>query len=208
MKKPDIITALDMVIDCFEKLGIMYYIGGSIASSAYGIARATMDVDLVANVELHNVDNLVKALEKNYYIEADMIKDAIHRRTSFNLIHLETMLKIDVFILKNQPYDSEALSRRQPDTLDEESSRKFYLSSPEDIILSKLQWFHMSGGASQQQWKDVLGVLKVQGDRLDLQYLKYWASRLDLSDLLDHSFTDAGLTESMEQSKGKNSNSA
>lgn len=185
-----------MLIDCFEKLGIAYYIGGSVASSAYGIARATMDVDLVANIEIHQIDNLVKALEKDYYIDADMIRDAIHRRASFNLIHLETMFKIDVFILKNQPYDSKAFARRQSDTLDEESSCKFYLSSPEDVILSKLQWYLVGGRVSEQQLKDVLGVLKVQGNRLDLQYLKHWASRLNLSDLLNRSFVDAGLTES------------
>ena len=196
MKKTDIIAALDMVIDCFEKLGIEYYIGGSVASSVYGIARATMDVDLIANVEIHQTDNLVKALEKDYYIDAGMITNAIHERTSFNLIHLETMFKIDVFILKNQPYDSKALSRRQPDTLDEESSRKFYLSSPEDVILNKLQWYHTGGRISEQQWKDVLGVLKVQSDRLDLKYLKYWASILNLSDLLNRSFANAGLAES------------
>ncbi len=196
MKKPDIIVALNMLIDCFEKLGIAYYIGGSVASSAYGIARATMDVDLVANIEIHQIDNLVKALEKDYYIDADMIRDAIHRRASFNLIHLETMFKIDVFILKNQPYDSKAFARRQSDTLDEESSCKFYLSSPEDVILSKLQWYLVGGRVSEQQLKDVLGVLKVQGNRLDLQYLKHWASRLNLSDLLNRSFVDAGLTES------------
>ena len=196
MKKPDIVAALDAVIGCFEKLGIAYYIGGSVASSAYGIARATMDVDLVANVEIPQVNRLVKALETDYYIDADMIKDAIHRSTSFNLIHLETMIKIDVFIIKNQPYDSKALTRRQPDTLDEESSRKFYLSSPEDIILNKLQWYQQGGRVSQQQWKDILGVLKVQGDRLDLEYLKHWASTLNLSDLLNRSFDDAGITES------------
>ena len=196
MKKPDIIVALDMVILCFEKLGIVYYIGGSVASSAYGIARATMDVDLVANVEIHHVDRLVKALETDYYIDAEMITDAIHRRTSFNLIHLETMIKIDVFIVKDQPYDSKAMARRQPDTLDEEGSRKFYLSSPEDIILNKLQWYHKGGRISQQQWKDILGVLKVQGNKLDLEYLKYWASGLNISDLLNRSFDDAAMTGS------------
>lgn len=195
MKKPDIIIALDMVISCFEKLGIAYYIAGSVASSAYGIARATMDVDLVANVEIGQVNRLVKALETDYYIDAEMIRDAIHRSASFNLIHLETMIKIDVFIVKNQPYDSKALTRRQPDTLDEESSRRFYLSSPEDVILSKLQWYHRGGEVSEQQWKDVLGVLKVQSDKLDLEYLKHWASKLNLSDLLNRSFNDAGMTE-------------
>lgn len=192
MKKPDIVVALDMVIGCFEKLGIAYYIGGSVASSAYGIARATMDVDLVANVEIRQVNRLVKALETDYYIDAEMIKNAIHRSSSFNLIHLETMIKIDVFIVEDRPYDSEAFARRQPDTLDEESSRKFYLASPEDVILNKLLWYRKGGGVSEQQWKDVLGVLKVQGDKLDSEYLKHWASRLNLSDLLNRSFDDAG----------------
>jgi len=193
MKKPDIIIALDMVIGCFEKLGIAYYIAGSVASSAYGIARATMDVDLVANIEISQVDRFVKALKTDYYIDAEMVRDAIHRSASFNLIHLETMIKIDVFIVKDQPYDSKALTRRRPDTLDEEGSRKFYLSSPEDIILGKLQWYHKGGSVSQQQWKDILGVLKVQADKLDLEYLKHWASRLNISDLLSRSFDDAGV---------------
>jgi hypothetical protein len=195
MKKTDIISALDMVIDCFEKLGIEYCIGGSVASSVYGIARATMDVDLVADVKINHVNNLVKAIEKKYYIEADMITKAIHEKTSFNLIHLDTMLKIDVFILKNQPYDSEAFAKRIPDILDEENPRRFYLYSPEDVILNKLQWYQSGGKVSEQQWKDVLGILKVQGNKLDLQYLKHWASKLDLSDLLNHSYNDAGLTE-------------
>ncbi len=78
MKKPDIIVALDMVIGCFETLGIAYYIGGSVASSAYGIARATMDVDLVAKVEIRQLNHLVKALKTDYYIDAEMIRDAIH----------------------------------------------------------------------------------------------------------------------------------
>ena len=197
MKKPDIIAALDMVIGCFEKVGTAYYIGGSVASSAYGIARATMDVDLVADIKIGQVNRLVKALEADYYIDAETIREAIHRSTSFNLIHLETMLKIDVFIVEDQPYDSEALARRRADTLDEESPRTFYLSSAEDIILSKLRWYQKGGGVSEHQWKDFLGVLKVQGVKLDLEYLKHWASRLNLSDLLNRSFDDAGMTESM-----------
>jgi hypothetical protein len=195
MKRTDIIAALDIVIDCFEKLGIEYCIGGSVASSVYGIARATMDVDVVADIKINHVNNLVKALEKKYYIETDMITNAIHEKTSFNLIHLDTMLKIDIFILKNQPYDSEAFAKRMPDILDEENPRRFYLYSPEDVILNKLQWYQAGGRVSEQQRKDVLGILKVQGKRLDLQYLKHWASKLELSDLLNNSFNDAGLTE-------------
>ena len=195
MNKADIVIALDMVIGCFEELGITYCIGGSVASSAYGIARATMDVDLVAKIEIGQVDRFVKALETDYYINADAIRNAISRSESFNLIHLETMIKIDVFIAKDQPYDSEAMSRRHTDALDEESSRKFYLSSPEDIILNKLQWYHRGGRVSQQQWNAVLGILKVQGSKLDFEYLKSWASKLEISDLLNDSFDDAGSQE-------------
>ena len=194
MKKPDITVALDKVIGCFEKLSIAYYIGGSVASSTYGIARATIDVDLVADVQADQVDLLVNALEADYYIDANMIRDAIHSRSSFNLIHLGTMVKIDVFVAKDQPYETNTLSRRRADTLDEDSSRKFYLASPEDIILHKLQWYEAGGRVSEQQLKDVLGVLKVQGDKLDLEYLKSWASKLNLSDLLNRSFDDAGMT--------------
>lgn len=67
---------------------------------------------------------------------------------------------------------------------------------PLDVVLNKLQWYQKGGGVSEQQWKDVLGVLKVQADKLDLEYLKHWASRLNLSDLLNRSFDDAGMTES------------
>jgi hypothetical protein len=154
-----------------------------------------MDVDLVADIKMSHVARLAEALEKDYYIDAEMVKDAIRRSASFNLVHLDTMIKVDIFIVKDRPYDSKALSRRQPDTLDEESSRRFYLSSPEDVILSKLQWYRMGGTVSQQQYKDVLGVLKVQADRLDFEYLKSWALKLNLSDLLSRSFADAGITE-------------
>ena len=193
MKKSDIIDALKEVIECFDELAIAYYIGGSVASSAYGMARATMDVDLVAHIEASQVDGLVGSLEADYYISAEMVRNAIQRRVSFNLIHLETMIKIDVFIPKDQPYDSEAFARRRVDTLDEESSREFYLASPEDVVLSKLQWYQTGGRVSEQQWKDVLGVLKIQSDNMDLEYLKYWASKLNLSDLLKYSFEDAGI---------------
>jgi len=195
MNKPDIIVALDMVIECFETLRIPYYIAGSVASSAYGLSRTTVDVDLIADIKMHQVDHLVKALKKDYYIDAGMVTNAINQNASFNLIHLHTMIKIDVFIPKPQSYDSEALARRQPDTLDEESSRIFYLASPEDVILSKLQWYQKGEQVSQQQWKDVLGVLKVQGGKLDLEYLRHWATRLNLSDLLNRSFVDAGMKE-------------
>lgn len=194
MKSPDILTALGPVIDAFKKLGVSYYIGGSVASSAYGIARATLDVDLVADLKSQQVKPLVKSLESEYFIDEEMITGAIHSRTTFNLIHLETMLKVDVFILKEDLYSREAFQRKKKDTLDEQQeARQFYLASPEDVLLSKLKWFRMGGDVSEQQWRDVLGVLKVQADLLDMGYLRKWATALKVADLLEQGLRDAGM---------------
>ena len=194
MNNPDILIAAEPVAKAFEKLGILYYIGGSVASSAYGIPRSTMDVDMVSDLKPEHVRSFVRMLEPAYYIDEKMILDAIRRCSSFNLIHLETMLKIDVFITKNAPYDIETFKRRRKDTLDEEQkTAEFYLVSPEDIILNKLAWYRLGGGVSDRQWNDVLGVLKVQGDLLDKNYLQYWASELKLKDLLEKAFQDAGM---------------
>ncbi|MEN8128441.1 MAG: DUF6036 family nucleotidyltransferase [Planctomycetota bacterium] len=194
MKNPDILIATEPVTEAFEKLGILYFIGGSVASSAYGIARSTMDVDIVSDIKQNHVRSLVRMLEHSYYIDENMILDAIRRSSSFNMIHLETMLKIDVFISKNKPYDIETFKRRRKDTLDEDRRDvEFYLVSPEDIVLNKLVWFHLGGGVSERQWNDVLGVLKVQKDSLDKNYLQHWASELKVRDLLEKAFQDAGI---------------
>lgn len=194
MKNPDIVAAAEPVVKAFEKLGVPYYIGGSVASSAYGVARATLDVDMVSDLKPEHVHPLAEMLESDYYIDEKMILDAIHRSSSFNLMHLETMLKVDVFVVKDRPYYKEAFKRKRKDSLDEEQgAAEFYLASSEDIILSKLEWFRMGGNVSERQWGDVLGVLKVQGDSLDVKYLRYWAAELGIADLLEQAFRDAGI---------------
>lgn len=195
MNDPDILKTVIPVIRAFEKLGIAYYIGGSVASSAYGMARATMDVDCVSDLTQEKVKNFVAMLEGEYYVDEQMILEAIQQYSSFNLIHLETMLKVDIFIVKNRPYDQVALQRRKKDTLDDESVPEVYLASPEDVILNKLDWFHRGGRSSEKQWNDILGVLKVQKGYLDLEYLNHWACQLDLPDLLKEAFVEAEITD-------------
>lgn len=193
MSQSDIVIATKPVAKAFEALHIPYYICVSVASSAYGIARATMDVDMVAAIKPQHVGALVQQLESTYYIDAEMILDAINRQSSFNLIHLETMLKVDIFALKNEPYHHTTLQRCRKDTLEEQDATEFYFVSAEDIILSKLDWYRMGGGVSERQWNDVLGVLKVQKQLLDIAYLEHWAARLQLADLLQRAFDEAGL---------------
>jgi len=194
MKTPDILVALKPVINIFEKLSIPYYIGGSIASSIYGIARATMDVDIVADMDIHHIPALKQHLENDYYMDEDMIKEAILNKSSFNLIHLETVLKIDVFIYKDDPYQRNAIQRKLKDTLEEDNSDiTFYFSSPEDIIINKLIWFKMGGEVSDRQWLDITGVIKVQGESLDKNYLKDWSQKLQILELLNKAFDESGI---------------
>ena len=149
MKAPDILKAIQPVISMFEELSISYYIGGSIASSIYGMARATLDVDIIADIKIEHVSLLRKQLEEEFYIDEEVIKDAIKKLSSFNLIHLETMIKIDVFILKPELYAEETILRRRKDTIeDSKGTLEFYFSSPEDIILNKLQWYDDGGRVS------------------------------------------------------------
>jgi hypothetical protein len=193
MKIPDILIAVQPVIQAFEKLSIPYYIGGSIASSLYGMARATLDVDIVADLKVDYIAPLKQFLEHQYYIDEDMIAEAIRTNSSFNLIHLETMIKIDVFIHKDEPYSLEALQRIRKDTFEDTAKVEFYFSSPEDIIIHKLQWYKMGGLVSERQWLDVIGVIKVQGDLLDKKYLAGWSRKLGLSSLLKDAFVEAGV---------------
>jgi len=193
MKIPDIFLALQPVLKAFENLFIPYYIGGSVASSIYGMARATMDVDIVADLKISHINRLKQILENEYYIDNEMIADAIRSASSFNLIHLETMIKIDVFLHKEDPYAEMALQRKRKDTLEELDKVEFYFSSPEDIIVAKVQWYKIGGFVSERQWLDVIGVIKVQGDLLDKKYLKRWSQKLGLAALMQKAFDEAGV---------------
>jgi hypothetical protein len=179
-------------IDALEKLGILYYIGGSVASSVLGVRRFTIDADVIADIQVKHVRLLAKKLETIYYIDEDAIKDAIRHRSSFNIIYLSSMIKIDVFIPKQTPFAQQERQRIRKELV-EEGIRPLYLASAEDIILSKLDWYKMGDKISTRQWNDVLGVLTEQASALDITYLRHWARNLDVADLLEMAFGEAGL---------------
>jgi hypothetical protein len=142
-------------------------------------------------LQIGEVQPLVSALESDFYIDADMIRDALRRRRAFNVIHLATMTKVDVFPLKHDKLSRGEMDRRQLHTVDEESGQTLPLASPEDIILQKLDWHRKSGG-SERQWRDVLGVLKIRGAGLDRDYLEAQAEEAGLSELLQEVTATAG----------------
>ena len=189
-----IVAAIAPVVAVFDQLGIEYYIGGSVGSSTYGIPRATFDVDLIADLRQEHVRSFVKGLETEYYVDEDMIQDAIMHQSSFNIIYLDSMLKVDVFLPKARPFDQEEYRRVQQEVL-VNGTRPFKIASAEDTLLHKLEWYRMGNEISDRQWNDILGVLKVQGTHLDMDYLKKWSANLNVTDLLERALVDAGLKD-------------
>lgn len=179
------------VTDVFEKLGVAYLIGGSLASTLHGMIRTTQDSDIVAGMRMEHLKPFVLALQDEFYLDEEMIADSIKRHASFNIIHRESMFKVDVFIPQSSPFLQSQLARaqRQTFTFDSEVSAKF--ASPEDTILSKLEWYRMGGEVSDRQWRDILGVVKIRSENLDLKYLQTWAKELNLSDLLERVLKEA-----------------
>ena len=186
----EIVGALAPVVDALDALGRRYRVGGSVASSALGVPRSTIDVDIVCELFEGDVERFVSSLASAYYVDADMIRDAIRRRASFNVVHLQTMMKVDVFVTKGGAYDRMALSRVVRKPLDE-STRAYDLATAEDVVLRKLEWFRLGNEISERQWRDVIGVLQIQRDALDREYLQHWARDLGVDDLLARAFREA-----------------
>ncbi len=191
---PEPIAVTLQVIEALEALGVDYAIGGSLASSVYGTARTTMDADLIADLRFDHVDSLVQIVRSAFYVDAEAVSDAIHHRSSFSLIHLGTMFKVDVFIPKQRPFDRAQLERRVKQVVATEPERTVYIASAEDTILAKLEWYRQGNEVSERQWRDILGMLQVQGKRLDLPYLQRSAESLRVADLLEKALAEAGWT--------------
>lgn len=182
-----------LVVRAFEALRIAYFLGGSMASSVHGIYRATADADFIAAVRSDHVEALARLLQPAFYVSVEAIQVAVASGRSFNVIHLDTMLKVDVFVARADPFHLMQMRRRVLQATGPDGQNTFYVASPEDTVLAKLQWYRDGGGVSDRQWNDVLGVLKVQGPTLDRAYLDEWARELGFTDLLRRALDDAGL---------------
>lgn len=190
----DPIWLAQCLVFILDSLGIPYYVGGSVASSLQGEVRYTEDLDLVVNILPTQVQPLIQAMAEQFYISEVAVEDALSGRTSsFNVIHLETTEKADLFVMRDDEFSRSKMSRRQLHVPNSEFDKSFYVCSPEDTVLQKLLWFRMTKRESQKQWRDILGVLKLQGECLDFSYMQHWAERLGLLSELASAFTEAGL---------------
>lgn len=194
MVSPDEALAVVLeVIQILDELGVPYALGGSLASSIYGVPRLTQDADLVADLRAEHVRPFIQKAADLFYVSPERMAHAIERRSSFNLIHLKTVLKVDIFVLKPDPLSREEMARRRVLSLPDEPETRLQVASPEDVVLQKLLWFRMGNEISDRQWGDILGVLKIQRAGLDFNYLEEWAARAGVEDLLRQAFEDAGI---------------
>ena len=175
----------ETLVAALEQLGIIYLIGGSVASSVFGRYRATNDIDLLAAISPAQVPAFAERLSADFIAFEDDILAALRAGQSFNLIHRRSVYKFDIFPPRTA-FDRSQLkrARRVPLTF-LGSDLVVPVATPEDTLIAKLQWFRAGGETSDRQWSDISGVVQVQAGRLDLEYLSTWAEATGVSDLLD-----------------------
>lgn len=175
-----------------DRLGIPYLVGGSLASSVYGMPRSTQDVDIVADIRTDHIHAIVRDLAGEFYIDAEMIQEAVRLRGSFNALHASTMFRLDVFVPRLDDWSREELRRARAQRFEtDEGPIEIRFASSEDTLLHKLFWYKLGNEVSDRQWNDILGILKVQGAALDRSYLVQWAPSLGVADLLDRAEREA-----------------
>jgi hypothetical protein len=187
------IRVLIEVTAALERAGVEYAVGGSFASTFHGLPRTTNDIDIAVFLPEPRVAGACAALEVGFFVDEVAAREASRRRASFNVFHRETMLKIDFFVLVGTRYDREQMRRRVRVVVATDGATTAAMLAPEDVILRKLGWFRDGGGVSERQWLDVASVIKVQRERLDLAYLRTWATDLGVADLLERALVEAGV---------------
>jgi hypothetical protein len=187
------LSDLREVVGVLTNLGIAYALGGSMASSVYGVPRYTHDADITAEPFPGKEAQLAAAFREDFYLSESAIRDAVRLRSSFNIINTSIGFKVDVFVRKDRPFEQSAMSRRVALELPDAPGQPIVLHTPEDVILFKLWWFRLGNLASEQQFRDIIGVLQVQAGKLDDAYLDHWAADLGVTDLLGRARQDAGV---------------
>ncbi len=171
---------LTRLVALLDGAGVPFMVAGSFASTAHGMPRTTQDLDLVIDPpNAAALDALVESFApEQYYVDADAARDALARRSMFNVIDLASGWKIDLILRKNRPFSRGEFARRMTLTLLDVA---VFVASAEDTIVAKLEWSMQSGG-SERQRRDVAGILATMGSELDRDYVERWVRDLALEE--------------------------
>ena len=183
------LSVLSSITAIFEVVGIRYVLVGSFASSMHGIYRATADIDVLTDLRTEQVHPLFEALQDTFYVDEHTMRDAVARGGSFNAIHFDSVFKVDIFVSKGDEFALRQLDRRELRKISPDRAETVYVATVEDTVLAKLRWYQVGYETSNTQWRDVVGILATSRDSLDLQYLRDWASKLGLTELLEKALT-------------------
>ncbi len=185
---------LKSVVENLQQAGIDYVICGSIAASFYGVERSTQDADIIIDPTEEQLTNFLKLLGDTYYVSSDAVFEALKQSTMFNIIDVENAWKADLIIRKKTDFYTEEFYRKRKEKL---LGKDLYILSPEDTILSKLEWAKNSH--SEQQFRDALEVAIIQWSNLEWDYLHNWAEKLQLKNSFEQLLEQAKrLLESKE----------
>jgi hypothetical protein len=187
----DNLRVLLEVLAAFDSLGIAYALGGSLASGIHGTTRFTSDADVSVEPFEGLEAGLIARFGPDYYASVEAIRQALQDRSTFNIINTSVGFKVNVFVRKDRPFDRSLMARRVFVAMSDAPDRPVAVVTAEDSILLKLEWYRLGGEISERQWLDVLGVMRVQADRLDQSYLDRWAAELGVTDLLADARRDA-----------------
>jgi hypothetical protein len=192
----DALRVVSEIASALDEVEAPYAIVGSVASSFYGFPRSTQDIDVLAKIDPKNVTRLIQSLEAHFIVDPAALRDAVRLGEAFNIFHRDTMYKVDLFPAKANAWQSLEIARAQERGIDPRGqARKVRFASPEDVILAKLDWYRQGEGASDRQWKDVVEIIRVQRPRLEFDYLRDWALRLNVADLLDQAIDEVGAAD-------------
>lgn len=179
-----IVRPAERLLWALEATGIEYALVGSVASSAFGEPRATMDIDMVARLTKPLLERLGKLLGADYYFDLETAEAALRPGGSFNIVSMQSVTKFDFFPIEGDAFGTSQLARRRMAKVDFLSDVEVPVASPEDIVLAKLRWYDLGGRTSERQWSDILGVLRVQSGKLDWGYIEEWGPRLGVVELV------------------------